>query len=104
MLGFFNSDGRTTLRDLKSGNRVPAVRNTWYDLRLVEADLSEGDPANTAILNESPRAFLRGIKQTGYGHLLKDSKGAFHDGTAMDEWFEGKAQSLFSAAAARLPT
>ena len=105
VLGFFNSDGRTTLRGLKSVNRVPAIRNKWYDLTLVEADLSGGDPANTAILNESPRAFLRDIKQTGYGHLLKDSKGASHDGAALDEWFEGKAQSLFGAApkSLRLP-
>jgi len=97
VLGFYNANGRTTLRGLKSVNSVPAFRNKWESMTLVEADLSGGGKDNTAILNESPRCFLRDIKQSGYGHLLKDAGGKFHDGTTLDEWYEGKGQSLFSS-------
>jgi hypothetical protein len=97
VLGFYNASGRTTLRGLKSVNNVPAFRNKWESLTLVEADLSGGGKDNTAILNESPKCFLRDIKQSGYGHLLKDAGGKFHDGTILDEWYEGKGQSLFSS-------
>lgn len=102
VLGFFNSDGRTTVRGLKSVNRVPAVRNKWYDLTLVEANLAGGDSTNTAILNESPNIFLRDIQQSGYGHRLKDKDGKMQDGTALEEWFAGKAKSLFGADAKTL--
>lgn len=97
VLGFFNSDGRTTLRGLKSVNRVPAVRNKWMDLTLVEAELTGGVKESTAIINEKARLFLRDIKQSGYGHLLQEAGGQTHDGAALDEWYEGKAQSLFGA-------
>jgi len=95
VLGFFNANGRTTVRDLKSVNSVPAVRNKWESLTLVEADLTGGGKDNTAILNESPKCFVRDIRQDGYGHLLKDAAGKMHDGAAFDEWFEGKANALF---------
>ena len=98
VLGFFNSDGRTTLRGLKSVNRVPAVRNKWLDLTLIEADLTGGAAENTAILNEKARLFLRDIKQSGYGHLLREAGGQNHDGATLDEWYEGKAHALFGAA------
>jgi hypothetical protein len=95
VLGFFNANGRTTLRDLKSVNRVPAVRNKWESMTLVEADLAGGSAENTAILNDTPKFFVRDIKQSGYGHLLKDAGGKTHDGAALDEWYEGKAHALF---------
>jgi hypothetical protein len=94
-LGFFNSDGRTTVRGLKSVNRVPAVRNKWLDLTLVEADLSGGIAENPAIVNENARLFLRDIRQKGYGQLLKDAAGKAHGGASLDEWYEGKGHSLF---------
>jgi len=96
VLGFFNSDGRTTLRGLKSFNKVPAVRNKWTDLTLIEAELTGGAAENTAISNEKGRLFLRDIKQSGYGHLLKEASGKTHDGASLDEWFEGKGHSLFA--------
>jgi hypothetical protein len=96
VLGFFNASGRTTLRGLKSVNRVPAFRNKWESVTLVEADLSGGDKENTAILNESPKCFLRDIKQSGYGHLLRDVSGKTHEGATLDEWYEGKGQTLFA--------
>ena len=95
VLGFFNSDGRTTLRGFKSVNRVPAIRNKWMDLTLIGAELTGGAPESTAIINENARMFLRGIKQSGYGHLLQEAGGLTHDGAALDEWYEGKAHALF---------
>jgi len=97
VLGFFNANGRVTLRDLKSVNSVPAVRNKWESLTLVEADLAGGGKANTAILNESPKFFARDIRQSGYGHLLKDAAGKMHDGARLDEWYEGKGSALFAS-------
>jgi len=95
VLGLFNANGRVTLRDLKSVNSVPAVRNKWESLTLVEADLTGGGKDNTAILNESPKCFVRDIRQDGYGHLLKDAAGKVHDSASLAEWFEGKATALF---------
>ncbi|HUT59409.1 MAG TPA: glycoside hydrolase family 55 protein [Phycisphaerae bacterium] len=95
VLGFFNVTSRTTIRDLKSVNRVPAIRNKWESLTLVEADLTGGGKDQTAILNESPKFFVRDIRQSGYGHLLKDAAGQMHDGASLDEWYEGKGHALF---------
>jgi hypothetical protein len=95
VLGFLNANGRTTVRDLKSVNSAPAVRNKWESMTLVEADLAGGSAENTAIINESAKFFVRDIKQSGYGHLLKDAGGKTHDGAALDEWYEGKASALF---------
>jgi len=97
VLGFFNSDGRTTLRGLKSVNRVPAVRNKWMNLTLIEAELTGGAAENTAITTEKGQMFLRDVTQKGYGHLLKDGAGKTHDGASLNEWFEGKGQILFGA-------
>jgi len=95
VLGFFNVTSRTTIRDLKSVNRVPAIRNKWECMTLVEADLAGGGKDQTAILNESPKFFVRDIRQSGYGHLLKDAAGKMHDGASLDEWYEGKGRALF---------
>jgi hypothetical protein len=96
VLGFNNVTGRTTIRGLKSVNSVPAIRNKWDHMTLVEADLSGGSPDNPAILNECTRFFARDVKQSGYGHMLKDASGKMHDVPSLDEWYEGKAQALFA--------
>lgn len=95
VLGFYNATSRTTIRNLKSVNSVPAIRNKWESLTLVEADLTGGGKDQTAILNESPRCFVRDIRQDGYGHLLKDAAGKMHDGASLDEWYEGKGHAMF---------
>jgi hypothetical protein len=96
VVGFDNGSARTTLRDLKSVNTVPALKNGRDgQLTLIEADLTGGSKDNTAIVNESSKFFARDVKQTGYGHLLRDAAGKMHDGAALDEWFEGKGYSLF---------
>lgn len=98
VLGFDNGNARTTLRNLKSVNSVPALKNGRNgQMTLVEADLAGGSQDNTAIINDSAQFFARDVKQRGYGHLLKDAGGKAHDGPALDEWFEGKGQSAFGA-------
>ena len=96
VLGFHNLNARTTIRDLKSVNSVPALHNSRNaHLALIEADLSGGGKDNAAIRNESTRFFVRDVKQSGYGHLLRDAGGKTHDAAALEEWYEGKANSLF---------
>jgi hypothetical protein len=64
-------------------------------MTLIEADLAGGSKDNTAILSDSPKLLLRDVKQTGYGHLLKDASGKTHDGAGIDEWYDGKGHALF---------
>lgn len=98
VVGFHNFNARTTLRNLKSVNSMPAIKNSQHaHLTLIEADLSGGGADQTAILSENVRCFLRDIRQNGYGHLLKDSTGKTYDGPTLDEWYEGKAQALFGS-------
>jgi hypothetical protein len=96
VLGFYNFNARTTVRDLKSFNSVPALRNSHNaHMTLIEADLSGGSKDNAAIINDSSKFFVRDVKQSGYGHLLKDAGGKMHDVAALAEWYEGKGHSLF---------
>ncbi len=94
--GFLNKSP-TTIRDLHSVNRVPALKNEDL-LTLIEGTFTGGDPAATALINTSDGCFVRDLSQAGYGHLLKDASGKDHDGKTIDEWFEGKAEALFAGA------
>ena len=96
VLGFYNFNARTTLRGLKSVNSVPALRISRHaHMTLIDADLTGGAGNSTAILNESRKLFVRDVRQSGYGHLLRDASGKTHDGARLDEWYEGKGQTLF---------
>lgn len=95
VVGFLNGSGRVTLRALRSVNRVPAVRNHRDQMTLIDADLTGGAPEQTAIVDETHKLFVREVRQRGYGHLLADASGGFRDGPALDEWHDGKGQSLF---------
>jgi hypothetical protein len=96
--GFVSQFARLTIRGLKSVNGVPALQlGRHAHLTLVEADLAGGDKGNAAIVSESPKLFLRGITQTGYGHLLRDAGGKLHETASLDEWHGGKAHALFGA-------
>jgi hypothetical protein len=106
VLGFSNLNARTTVRDLRSANRVPALANGQHGhLTLVEADLSGGAADATAITSDGAKCFLRDVKQSGYGHLLRDAAGKTTDGPALEEWCGGKPQALFpcEAKSLRLP-
>lgn len=94
--GFASQAARMTLRGLKSANRVPALQlGRHAQLTLVEADLSGGGPDQTAIVSESDKIFLRDVRQSGYGHLLRDASGKVLDGAKLDEWHDGKGHALF---------
>ena len=98
VVGFRLHNARTTLRGLKSVNAVPALSVSRHaHLTLVEADCSGGAKDQTAIVNESDKVFLRDVRQSGYGHLLRDASGKVHDVAKLDEWHEGKAHALFGA-------
>jgi hypothetical protein len=106
IVGFSNGSARTTLRDLKSVNRVPALTNGQHgQLTLVEADLSGGAADATAITTDGVKCFVRDVKQSGYGHILRDAAGKTIDGAELQEWCDGKAQALFAceAQSLRLP-
>lgn len=92
--GFLNKSP-TTIRGLRSTNRVTALKNEEL-LTLIEGTFTGGDPAGTAIINSSDGCYVRDLTQAGYAHLLRDKAGKDHDGAALDEWFEGKAEALFA--------
>ncbi len=98
VLGFRVHNARTTLRDLRSVNSVPALSlNKNAHLTLVEADCSGGSKDQAAIVSESDKVFLRDVRQAGYGHLLRDASGKVHDDAKLDEWHEGQGHALFGA-------
>ncbi len=106
VLAFDNRTARTTIRRLRSRNRIPVLRTREHGhLTLVEAELTGGDPAETAIINETRMVYLRDVRQEGYGHILRDADGNLHAESVLPEWFEGQGHSLFGAplASLRLP-
>jgi len=95
-IGFYNHTARTTLRGLTSQNTVPALVNDRHgNLTLVGAKLT-GGASEAAIVNDVPKIFVRDVEAEGYVHTIKASDGTFVDGS-VDEWYEGKGQSLFGA-------
>jgi hypothetical protein len=98
VLGFDNFNARTTIRDLRSDNRVPALRNLRHGkLFLIEAELTGGadDAAAIILETERPRTYLRDIRVRGYGtSVRKDDRQVSGD---IEEWHDGKGYSLFGA-------
>lgn len=95
-VAFRSGNTRTTLRGLKSVNRVPALQLSRHaHMTLIEADLAGGSGDATAIVSDSRKLFLRDVRQRGYGHLLRDASGDVHDAAALDEWHDGKGCALF---------
>ena len=89
-LGFLCT-GRVAMRGLKSNNNVPAVRlgTGWATLALVDSELNGGSQGEAAIVsNVRPAVYLRNVKQSGYGALVKDSKGQMVKSPSVVEWSE----------------
>ena len=103
--GFANGGGNVTIRDLKSRNKVPAIISDQRSIILTDAELTGGDPAATAIINNFEDMYLRDVKQSGYGHLLQKKDRSLVDGAELKEWHEGMGYSLFGnqVASLRLP-
>ncbi len=87
----FNCTQRVSMRGLTSNNSVPVVKMAtgWATLALVDAELKGGAATEVAILaNDKPAIYLRNVKQTGYGALVKDSKGQMVNQASVKEWSE----------------
>jgi hypothetical protein len=99
-VGFLNSWNSVAIRDLKSINRVPAIENQGKMalMALVEADLKEGDPNSSAILNHSDAVlFARDIKTQGYGSAIDNQSGQTQkiDISTVDEFISHPISNLF---------
>lgn len=93
--GFVNNNGRTTIRDLQSQSRVPALANGKNgEVTLIEAQL-QGEGA-VAIESENTKLFLRDIRNVGYNATLQTKGGEMVRGD-LTEWFAGQSKSLFDA-------
>ncbi len=87
---------RVAMRGLTSVNTVPAVKHMGSQgLHFIEGDFSGGSKDNAAIYNDKGRLYIRDIKQSGYGHLLRKRDGSYLDGDKVDEYYEGTGYSLF---------
>jgi Pectate lyase superfamily protein len=81
---------RVAMRDLISINRVPAVNiSTGYaTLALIDSELKGGSATEAAIL-KTGGLYLRNVKQSGYGAMVKDGKGQMIlDKPAVTEWVQ----------------
>ena len=77
-VGFLNSWNTVAIRDLKSMNRVPAVKNQGKMalMALIEAELIGGERNSPAIINHSEGVlFARDIKTQGYGVAIDNQAG-----------------------------
>ncbi len=93
--GFVNNNARTTMRRFRSENAVPALTNGKHgQLTLIEAELTGGDPGETAITTTSSKVFLRDIEVEGYGHAVRTGDGEYVDGD-IRQWYGGRANTLF---------
>jgi Pectate lyase superfamily protein len=93
VVGIENSSNVLSIRDLKSQNSVPALRNkTPLGLvTLIDSNLTGGAGANAAIENEGG-IFLRRVSVSGYSVSLKDHGGVTLTG-AIKEFASPRAKS-----------
>jgi hypothetical protein len=99
-VGFLNSWNTVAIRDLKSRNRVPAVKNQGQMalMALIDAELIGGDRDSPAIINHSESVlFARNIKTQGYKQAIDNQAGHKQQvkGTNIDEFVSHKISSLF---------
>lgn len=90
-------NARTTLRGLRSDNRVPALRlGGWGQLSLVDAELRGGATRAAIVLaNKDRRCYLRDVAVEGYAAAVLDRDGQELPGPRVAEWHDGKAYALF---------
>jgi hypothetical protein len=95
--GFMAGNSRLTIRDLRSRNGVPALVGSKHThLTLVEAELVGDGSHEAAMVLASKKVFVRDVEVSGYAHTIRTRDGEFVDGP-LEEWYEGKAHSLFGA-------
>lgn len=83
----FDATNRIAVRGLISINRVPALKMThsWTTLALVDSELKGGSTGEPAMISNG-NLYLRNVKQSGYGALVKDGKGQLVNLPSVVEW------------------
>ncbi len=96
-VGFAMTSGRITIRGLTSQNKVPVIiAGKDAQLGLVEGNFTGGDPAASAIVLETPKVYLRDLKQTGYGAMVETVTKEKIPGATLVEWVDGGGRGLFA--------
>ncbi len=103
-VGFVNQNNTVAIRNLRSDNRVTAVENRGGTavMALIESQLTSGDPANPAILNDRKAVlYARDITTDGYALPLEDrvSPGAPPSETRIEEYATHGPTTLFESVA-----
>jgi len=91
--GIYNSRQMLAIRDLKSANSVPVVRQDSGLTVLVDGDFTGGSPDATAIENKG-RLFVRNVTVKGYKQAI-DSSGTAVAGPKVEEFASGEVVTLF---------
>jgi Pectate lyase superfamily protein len=99
-----NDGAVMAMRNVKSVNSVPAIKNDGYGtglITLLDADFSGGSANTSAIITASAKdafVYLRDVSSSGYQSLIKND-GNVIAGSSVAEWYStGKVYSLFNAA------
>lgn len=100
-VGFVNTSNTVAIHDLKSRNQVPAIENQGKMalMVLVDAELTEGNPESTAILNHAQAVlFARDLKTQGYKWAIDNQAGQRQKlpGSPIEEFVSHRISSLFS--------
>jgi hypothetical protein len=96
VVGIEDREAVLAIRKLTSVNTVPAVRaSSQALLNLLEANLTGGSPAHSAIefVNPESRGYLRGITTSGYASAVR-SRGTTVAGATVGEWLSDPALKL----------
>jgi hypothetical protein len=101
--GIRNSDNIVSIRDLTSVNSVPAVQNTsWAGLvTLLDANLTGGSSAVSAIQNTGGTLYARNIVSSGYASAINNG-GTVVSGANQTEFVSKTSSSLFPSTQASL--
>ncbi|MEB3280505.1 MAG: glycosyl hydrolase family 28-related protein [Lyngbya sp.] len=100
-VGFVNASNTVAIHNLKSRNQVPAIENQGKMalMVLVDAELTEGNPQYTAILNRAQGVlFVRDLKTKGYKWAIDNQAGQRQKlpGSDVEEFVSHRIYSRFS--------
>lgn len=94
--GIQNDGNVFSIRDLKSANSVPVIKNTLDKglVTLIDGSFAGGSPSASAIENDAGELFARNINAVGYQSAIKN-KGAIVSGQSISEFTSTGPYSLF---------
>ncbi len=94
-----NNVGRLSIHRLRTTGAPLAIRNGKHGhLTLIDAALLEGTGNQPAITYQSPKVFLRDVRQEGYTALIQDTKGAAGTLNEHGEFYPLPSYTLFDTA------